>query len=460
MGRGNVEYWLQWFEVEGAISYMLRAAAHNRGLAPRESLLVVADSLIASLAEYRLDPAWLARARRLFAILDDASRRYPNDPAVWRRLAGWGEPHFGAAVGRAPERQLAAVDHVISIDSTYASVYVSHTIQYALQLRGREEALRYVRAYLALEPRGREATGARLVEGLLAPDLVRSVETQRLLDTASADALVFALGDIKASPDEEEAGVRVARALRARLETPGALGTRGDPNVLQRVVASALTFRGRLAEAVDVAAYRPRLMRDLALVPGVKVDTARAAASIWSARGWRDAAPLALAWWVATRDTASMRRFLDAPEQTYAEDVGLGEVQFLREAARGFVALARGDTALALERFRALPDLQCPGCAPTRILVARLFMRLGLDREAAATLDGYEAFPLILRGGAPLVLWELERGRVHQRLGSTERAMDSYAFVVDAWANGDPEVQPFVQEARRALARLTGESRR
>jgi regulator of sirC expression with transglutaminase-like and TPR domain len=57
------------------------------------------------------------------------------------------------------------------------------------------------------------------------------------------------------------------------------------------------------------------------------------------------------------------------------------------------------------------------------------------------------------------VLRALERGRIYERLGNTERAIEQYALVVQAWRNPDPELQPYVDEARNALVTLRGESR-
>ena len=49
---------------------------------------------------------------------------------------------------------------------------------------------------------------------------------------------------------------------------------------------------------------------------------------------------------------------------------------------------------------------------------------------------------------------------MHERLGNRDQAIEAYAFVVEAWRDPDPELLPMVEEARAALARLTGEPRR
>ena len=56
-------------------------------------------------------------------------------------------------------------------------------------------------------------------------------------------------------------------------------------------------------------------------------------------------------------------------------------------------------------------------------------------------------------------LWWLERGRVAERLGQNDKAIQDYRYVADLWRNADPELQPSVAEARAALNRLGGEPR-
>jgi hypothetical protein len=52
------------------------------------------------------------------------------------------------------------------------------------------------------------------------------------------------------------------------------------------------------------------------------------------------------------------------------------------------------------------------------------------------------------------VLATLEHGRVAERLGEREKAIESYRLVTEAWRRADPELQPYVSEAREALGRL------
>jgi hypothetical protein len=49
----------------------------------------------------------------------------------------------------------------------------------------------------------------------------------------------------------------------------------------------------------------------------------------------------------------------------------------------------------------------------------------------------------------------LDQGRIAESLGEREKAMQSYQFVVDVWRRADPELQPYVLDARKALTRMT-----
>jgi len=55
---------------------------------------------------------------------------------------------------------------------------------------------------------------------------------------------------------------------------------------------------------------------------------------------------------------------------------------------------------------------------------------------------------------------ELERGRLAEKLGDRERAVDAYAFVADMWQNTDyKQLRDAVKEANDALKRLDSDGR-
>jgi hypothetical protein len=140
-------------------------------------------------------------------------------------------------------------------------------------------------------------------------------------------------------------------------------------------------------------------------------------------------------------------------EQTY-------RVRDIMRSVRAYLALARGDTVGAVSLFATVPAW------PNRffnyyerLTRAQLLSRTGRDREAAELLDNMP-FLREFSPTADAIVTELERGRVHERLGNREIALRAYGTVVDAWRDADPVLQPLVAEAREAIARLAAEPRR
>jgi hypothetical protein len=92
-------------------------------------------------------------------------------------------------------------------------------------------------------------------------------------------------------------------------------------------------------------------------------------------------------------------------------------------------------------------------CYYEKLIEARLLAREGQAQQAGAVLDQW-----VWKAEGPFfVLGRLERARIAETLGERQKAIDSYQFVVDVWRRADPELQPFVVEARDALTRLTRE---
>lgn len=110
-----------------------------------------------------------------------------------------------------------------------------------------------------------------------------------------------------------------------------------------------------------------------------------------------------------------------------------------------------------MTRFLSLPDSLCHVCPGERFTRIQLLEAAGRDAEAARRLHADAIAQQLL--GVGRLLWVLERARVNDRLGNTAEATEAYAYVVSAWRHADPELQPLVDEARRALARLAGEPR-
>jgi hypothetical protein len=122
-------------------------------------------------------------------------------------------------------------------------------------------------------------------------------------------------------------------------------------------------------------------------------------------------------------------------------------------SARAYEALAKGDTVTATRLFDALPDtvVEIPF---DRFMRARLIAKQD-PKRALALLERRGPIGELLFAAR-----ELERGRIAERLGDRERAVDAYAYVAAVWANADsPQLRDATKEARDALSRLDADGR-
>ncbi|UCF40502.1 MAG: protein kinase [Gemmatimonadota bacterium] len=416
----------------------LKAGALNHGLARRESLLVATDSLLSAAAFFSGDSASWQRFRRLFTTAELATRLYPTDPQSWYNL-GEARFHYATYVGTPLASARAAFQRAIELDSAFAPAYV-HLITLSLLEEGRDTARAYVERYLDRGVGGVHAASGRALVGLLDPRQARSEGLGALLDSLRPDAFFFALMHLDYWPDSAESAVRLARAWAA------------SPDSLQGKVylAASLAFRGHAREAYAVLepGTWPVLL-ELALlgvVPPEKADSVGARA-LEIGHGW--ASYGSLRWWAARGDTAMLDR-----AASFFEEANL---PYARAATRGYRALATGDSAAALRQFAALRTWPCHYCYHERLVQAQLLTSFGDYAAALALLDEWRWPPA---GGTrtDMVLWALERGRLNELLGNDDAARDDFSYVLDIWRNADPELQPYVEEARAALLRLAAES--
>ncbi|NIM52820.1 MAG: protein kinase [Gemmatimonadales bacterium] len=430
---------------------LLRAGELNHGLARRESLLVVADSINGAVSQFIGDSAGWADLRRLFTTLEFAAQQYPSDPQVWYEL-GEARYHHGPYLGMTAQQAYDAFTLAVALDSAFVPAY-RHLLELTLLLQGRDAALQVAQQFVARTDSSVFRDAAQVTTALLDPERAMSPSTQQALEELTEEGFFYVWFDIKWWVDSAETNTRVARAWFESTES----------GFGRQSLALALTYHGHLQQAHSViSAQEPALFVVLARLGGVPRDTANAVAAAWLEERNEFGILNAHRWWAEQGDTASLQRALAYWDSLAS--AGPPEAVPRREdvarSGRAYLVLARGDTLLALRLFEAIPNW------PNRFYSyyeyftrARLLSRLGRDREAAYLLDH---MPFVRRWSptTDAIVAALERGRVHERLGNREAAIQAYSMVVDAWRNADPPLQPLVEEARSALARLAGEPRR
>ncbi len=426
-----------WTAGSGFAVDFLRAGALNHGLARRESLLIVTDSLYAATGDFLGDSADWARFERLLATADEAVRAYPLEPQTWYAL-GEIRLHEGTYAGVPADRAREAFERAVELDSTFAPAYI-HLIEFALLREGPEAALRVIDEYLARGVGGSHEAAARAVRAQLDPATAGTPEAREMLESLDAAAHYSAHLFVEQWPDPDETAVRQARAWAASDDSlAGAFA-----------LAAALSHRGHLHDAYESRGGRWWVVfGDLALLGVVPPDTVDATTAAWldDGRGWSTYS--SLRWWAARGDTATLDRataFFEGVERPYAT-----------AASRAYRALAVGDSADALQQLSELRTWPYYYVHYERLQQAQLLAASGRHEEAAQLLDEWR-WPLEGFPHAGMVLWALERARANDVSGNRDAAVEDYSYVLDAWRRGDPEVQAYVDEARAALQRLTGE---
>jgi tRNA A-37 threonylcarbamoyl transferase component Bud32/tetratricopeptide (TPR) repeat protein len=441
------------------VAALLKAGALNHGLARRESLLLVADSMWGALPGFDGDSTSWRLLRRLIPTLEFAAREYPLDPQVWYQL-GEARYHYGPWLGVSRQQMAEAFQRAIELDPRFTPAY-RHLIELGLVLEGRDAGRRAADGYLQGADSSQYRDAVRVTRELLAARPPDSAAAMRLLGALSPDALYQVWFDLKWWPVSNETAVSVARAWTATSDSVNGLIT----------LAFALGFRGHLADGERLFGARiPVLFGQMASLGIVPADSAARTFERWLVAGGRsDIAATwwvlmlgAMPWWAERGDTASLQRVVARWDslQSAGPDTVRAVAAYWGPVARDYLALALGDTAAALSGFgsrQVWPG--CRLCYRPQLERARLLTAAGRTAEAAQVYDRL-AEPLVVVPLPEMVLAALERGRVHEALGNRTQAIESYLFVEAAWANGDPEVQPFVAEAREALQRLAAEPRR
>lgn len=434
-------------------AFALRAGARNRNLAPRDSLLIAADSLRSALDGGNMDqPDW-GLTRRLFVTVNEAATRYPNDPEVWYAV---GEARFhqgyGSMFDMSEPEVRDAFNRSVALDSAFAPAYI-HLVELGFTLDGAPAGRAAALEFLSRNPAGAHADGVRLVD--LVTDPARSSDTglvEKDLDGANSGALLRAWMFVRRWPDSAETALRFLRAVARHPRSSKNFAE--DSTKLASYLPLQLAYRGRLHEAYLAMGNRPgRLFAQLALLGAIDADTASTVFAQWLSAGKLEAR-WALPWWTARGDTASIAALLRLYHAKGAQGNAerKGYIEYDSRAAQAYLLLARHDTINATKAFALLSDTLCLRCEQDHLTTAQL-LKKRRDFGAADKILRQRLYSLLTP--AEIVI-AFERGSVAEAMQQRDVALRSYRLVISAWARGDPEVQGFVRDAKAGIRRLGG----
>ena len=118
-----------------------------------------------------------------------------------------------------------------------------------------------------------------------------------------------------------------------------------------------------------------------------------------------------------------------------------------RQRVEAYGLWRRGDSGAATRLFEAIPRDHRDDF--TRWWLAQLYLEQERWRDAVPHLRSY--------WWTPMLHSNYYLGQAYERLEEFAEARKAYAYFVSAWQDADPELQPRVEDARRALVRLTAE---
>lgn len=395
---------------------------------------------------------WTGTPEHNFAI-EEAVREHPDDARAWYAL-GEVDYHQAAAV-RGPEDAERAFRRAAELEPATAP-YRAHLLDLAFTwLPDSARVAREVEAYGGVAPQAGRTHAARIALSLGFGDSEARAAAKAALDTLAPAAAVMVY-EFLAHPRFAGEREAVFRAIDARLDDDSRA-------YLRRLRFRHLAlFDGRVREAMallddpltpDVirSCGGLRLLERGLPVPDAVLERRLAASpadsSSFADRFWVTCAASYAAErgrWSEHAALLSHARAVAGRARAAGDSAGAREWdEAAREAAANEV-WRRGRRAEALHAFEGLlaGDVSWNALWP----VGQLSLELGQLDQAERT------FGALRRWDGPPAYLSL--GRILERTGRPAEARQAYAFVTYAWRNADPELQPPVDEARRALARL------
>jgi tRNA A-37 threonylcarbamoyl transferase component Bud32 len=411
------------------------------GLSPRDSLLLTAVGYSAAASRNGLRNT--TAIHKAIATLQAAVDRYPNDPEAWYLL---GDMRYHNDVTLTDREALNYFDHAIAADSDFAPAYI-HAIELAFRY-GQEAGRRYADAYLRRDPRDFEGEGIRLA-ALASDPRTPPAQLKTEIETLPPRVVQKAFTAMSRLPDSAESATHLLRTAIPRAPNPSS--RRSVTNLL----ANQLAVHGHVSEAWTLAlSTKNYLVAEIAGLGLIPADSAGKLLRPFLKED-SDAFLLPIPFLALVHDTVALLSRAKEFEKTVSSDTSNRRralAGYIIASLHAYVALAKGDTVTATRLFEALPDTLVT--IPFDVFLRARLMGQHDPRRAIAILE---------RHNPPDLLYpvrELERGRLAEKIGDTERAVDAYTFVAGAWRNADPgPLRDGAKEAGDALRRLDSDGR-
>ena len=390
------------------------------------------------------------------AAVEAVTRRYPDVAEAWYNL---GEAyHHQAQAMRGPEQGERAFRRAAKLQPASA-LYRAHLVDIAfLWQPDSARVAQEVEAYGRLAPRAARTLAARIAFDLAFGAPRMRAQARAALDTLNPESAsqvymllrhprlapaleaVFPVIDRRLDDDNREVvrlfrfydlGARDGKVRQALtiLEDPG------TPDIVRYCGPFHLSVRG-LPVPEGVLEERLAVTR---------ADSSTLQSPHWVACGAGHAA--------AHGRWGEHARLLAHAEEKGRQELAAGDsarARWWQHAAREAEAHRLWRQGRSEEALRAFEDVLGNTARGWRALwyVGRLAFELG-------RLDLAErAFRALWEWDGPTA--QLYLGRIYERTGRTAQALEAYQFVLDAWRNADPELQPLIDEARSAVTRLSG----
>jgi len=406
---------------------------------------------------------WPMTAIRL---ADAIGKRYPDDPeAAFQQ--GEAYFHLGLLLGDPPERALEPFQRALQLDPGLLEPY-----QHATELLVMAGDTAGARDMYRRTPVGAPRPNIHIGMGLALRSALDGEDPARLVSRDSsvllAGALIWAQEELLRMLLDRDP----ARAIALADSFAALLGAEHMPR-LARVTALWLRSAYRQAQGRRVAAWT--LLQQATLLDPSDLDVLGSMAIHALLTGTLRAEGRAVAERLATRDSAGLPALAlfgltaavdgDAPrlERVLMEIPrhSINNPQYgaaLGSGLRGVRALEAGDSLAA-------HDLLTEGVAVNSGIGRMRFhftqsyfpLRLArLDRARGALERANQLLHTLSGPDAIQFRAEAEelRGQIAEQRGDTAAATRAYRNFIDLWKDADPELQPRVQAARAALARL------